>query len=180
MSERKLVVVKDNVILHELGGIGGPILTPTRITIDAILKMINNKRHVFECYPNDPRNESLWVELTNANYKSNNFNKAASDEKIPEEHKEVQEPVNSKDEIQNNQDSTPVDPEVPTTDVDASNDDGVISENENEDVHQDSTPVDPEVPTTDVDVSNDESVPQETPVKETKTSNSNKKNKKNK
>ena len=176
MSERKLVVVKDNVILHELGGIGGPILTPTRITIDAILKMINNKRHVFECYPNDPRNESLWVELTNANYKSNNFNKAASDEKIPEEHKEVQEPVNSKDEIQNNQDSTPVDPEVPTTDVDASNDDGVISENENEDVHQDNSTKEDSSEET----SNDEPVPQETPVKETKTSNSNKKNKKNK
>ena len=76
MAERKLVVVKDNGILHELGGIGGPILTPTRIPIESILKMINNKRHVFECYPNDPRNESLWVELTNANYKSNNFNKA--------------------------------------------------------------------------------------------------------
>lgn len=75
MAERKLVVVKDNGILHELGGIGGPILTPTRIPIDNILKMINNKRHVFECYPNDPRNESLWVELTNANYKSDNFNK---------------------------------------------------------------------------------------------------------
>lgn len=176
MSERKLVVVKDNVILHELGGIGGPILTPTRITIDAILKMINNKRHVFECYPNDPRNESLWVELTNANYKSNNFNKAASDEKIPEEYKEVQKPVNSKDEIQNNQDSTPVDPEVQTTDVDASNDDGVISENENEDVHQDNSTKEDSSEGT----SNDEPVPQETPVKETKTSNSNKKNKKNK
>lgn len=76
MAERKLVVVKDSGILHELGGIGGPILTPTRIPIEIILKMINNKRNVFECYPNDPRNESLWVKLTNANYKSSNFNKA--------------------------------------------------------------------------------------------------------
>ena len=75
MAERKLVVVHDSGILQELGGIGGPITTPTRIPIDAILKMINNKRHVYECYPNDPRNPDLRVQLTQANYKSDNFKK---------------------------------------------------------------------------------------------------------
>lgn len=84
MVERKLVVVKDACILPELGGIGGPILAPTRIPLDAILKMINNKRHVYECYPNDPRNEDLRVLLDQSNYKANNFENKGVTAPVPE------------------------------------------------------------------------------------------------
>lgn len=91
MAERKLVVVTDTGILHELGGIGGPICAPTRIPIPTILKMINNQRHVYECNPLDPRNPEMRVRLTQENYKSNNFGK--SQPVVTEEDKPVTQTV---------------------------------------------------------------------------------------
>ena len=110
MAERKLVIVNDNGILHELGGIGGPICTPTRIPIDAILKMINNKRHVFECDPSDPRNTERQVRLTQANYKSDNFGTKSYTEEAT---KETEQNV----EVPGDVSAKPVEPGTKTTEV---------------------------------------------------------------
>ena len=73
MANRKLVVVPDKGVLPELNRINGPILAPTRITLDTIQKMLTNGRRVFECCPTDPRNEDLRIQLTLENYKNDNF-----------------------------------------------------------------------------------------------------------
>ena len=78
MANRKLVVVPDKGVLPELNRINGPILAPTRITLDTIQKMLTNGRRVFECCPTDPRNEDLRIQLTLENYKNDNFTTGAA------------------------------------------------------------------------------------------------------
>ena len=101
MANRKLVVVPDKGVLPELNRINGPILAPTRITLDTIQKMLTNGRRVFECCPTDPRNEDLRIQLTLENYKNDNFATGAAPQQpvtppvtdVPPVEPPVQEPT---------------------------------------------------------------------------------------
>jgi hypothetical protein len=70
MTVRKLVTVQANGPIRELQGIAGPIKKPTRIPLNAIVKMVTNGKLVFEHDPEDP---SKKVRLTIANVKATNF-----------------------------------------------------------------------------------------------------------
>lgn len=85
---RKLVVVRDAGSLPELGGISGPLSTPTKITMTAIRKMITNGRTVFECDPADPRNKDKMIRLDLVNVNEIHFGKEQS-----EPDKKVEEPA---------------------------------------------------------------------------------------
>lgn len=80
MVERKLVAVYDNCVLPELGGIDGPV-SPSKITMDAILKMVMAGRTVYECDPANPAAVERRVRLTLENVKSVNFGSAAAEPK---------------------------------------------------------------------------------------------------
>lgn len=69
-SDKKLVVVLDGGTIPELNYICGPILNPCKLPIEAIQKLVINKRTVFECNPNNP---SERIQLTTRNVKKNNF-----------------------------------------------------------------------------------------------------------
>jgi len=69
-SDRKLVVVMNGGVIPELGYLCGPILSPSLIRIDAIVRMIANGKEVYECNPN---NTSERVRLRMRNVKANNF-----------------------------------------------------------------------------------------------------------
>ena len=124
MSERKLVIIKDHGIIPELGSIGGPVLTPTRIPIKTIGCMLTKGRDVWECCPIDPRNEELHVKLTLSNYRDDNFNAGSQKPEsadtnetpveVPETPVEPDAPVEDKKE----EDSEEKSPEEPVESVD--------------------------------------------------------------
>lgn len=92
MAERKLVIVKTTGMLPEIN-LYGPILTPTKLPIDNIIKMISNGKSVYECYPNDPSDKDKRVKLTLDNVKKNNFTGVPiKEESKVEEKKPVEEP----------------------------------------------------------------------------------------
>ena len=93
MAERKLVIVKTSGMLPEIN-LYGPILTPTKLPIDSIIKMVSNGKSVYECYPNDPSDKSKRVKLTLDNIKKNNFTGVPSNE----EPKKVETPAPVKEE----------------------------------------------------------------------------------
>lgn len=68
--ERKSVVVNDNIIMPELDNITGPIVTPTKIPIEKIKKMLVHNRTVFECNPKNPEQR---VRLGFQNLYTDNF-----------------------------------------------------------------------------------------------------------
>lgn len=78
MAHRKLVVVHDRCVLPELGGISGPIVTPSKIPVDTIAKMVLQMRTVYECDPKDPGNVEKRVRLTTDNVKKANFGETAT------------------------------------------------------------------------------------------------------
>ena len=70
--DRKLVTVNYNGPIIELGSICGPISTPSQLTIDAISRLVLNKKEVWEYNPNNKREK---VRLTFSNLNKDNFNK---------------------------------------------------------------------------------------------------------
>jgi hypothetical protein len=70
MVKRKLVTVADFGPIMELDGIGGPLRTPTNITLSAICQMVVNGKTVFE---HNPANVKEKVRLTLSNVKADNF-----------------------------------------------------------------------------------------------------------
>lgn len=70
--KKKLVTVNTSGLINELvGGICGPILTPTLISINTIYAMISNGKKVYEV---NPSNRKQTILLTKSNYKTDNFN----------------------------------------------------------------------------------------------------------
>jgi ribosomal protein L12E/L44/L45/RPP1/RPP2 len=70
MEQQKLVTVESNGTIIELGGISGPIFSPTLIPISTIVRMINSHRKVMEV---NPKNTDEKVRLTLKNVRSVNF-----------------------------------------------------------------------------------------------------------
>jgi hypothetical protein len=79
MVKRKLVTVADFGPLQEIGGIGGPLRTPTNIALNAICQMVVNGKTVFE---HNPSNVKEKVRLTLSNVKSDNFVKSEDGEPV--------------------------------------------------------------------------------------------------
>ena len=106
MDKRKLVVVKESGAISELGFISGPILTPTKIGIKDIIKMVTNGRKVFECNPANPSEE---VELDVTNVKKDNFvNTSTKEPTKVETPAEPKAPVvDEKPEVETSVDDTP-------------------------------------------------------------------------
>lgn len=67
---QKYVTIESKGIISELGGISGPILHPTFIDLDIIVRMVNTRKKVYEV---NPSNTSEKVLLTLSNVKANNF-----------------------------------------------------------------------------------------------------------
>ena len=96
---RKSVIVKDNVVLTEIGNITGPILTPTKMPIEDIKKMVVKNRSVFECNVKDP---SQQVRLGLGNLYTDNFAVGGDDgepenPQSPDPQPQVQQPTNNND-----------------------------------------------------------------------------------
>lgn len=70
MKKNKLVVVDTVGSLRELGGISGPIVSPTRIDVDVLQKMVLNQKIVYEV---NPYNKNDRVLLTLGNVTRVNF-----------------------------------------------------------------------------------------------------------
>ena len=83
--KRKLVVVMNPGPLPELGGIGGPITTPTNVTMQAIQKMIMNGKTVYACDPTCPRDASKRVLLDIGNFNNDVFCKDGAENRDIEE-----------------------------------------------------------------------------------------------
>lgn len=66
----KLVIIKTNSIIPELGGIRGPINRPTLLTYDTIYKLLNRGVSVYEV---NKRNPTEKVRLTRENVNKTNF-----------------------------------------------------------------------------------------------------------
>lgn len=67
---KKLIIVKNSVILPELGGINGPILRPEKVELSDIYQMINRRLSVYEV---NPKNHSETIKLTRENANKQNF-----------------------------------------------------------------------------------------------------------
>lgn len=101
MSERKLIVIKTGGLLPEMGNIFGPIHVPTRVPLNTIKQLVDNRRIVYECYPNDPDNVEKRILLTPENALTRNFGKDVKKQepdKTPEAPKPEQKPVDTKPE----------------------------------------------------------------------------------
>ena len=73
VEETKLVIIRGSGNIRELGNICAPVLTPQRVALSKIAKIISGGRVVMEVNP-DNRNE--MVKLTISNLRQNNFPKA--------------------------------------------------------------------------------------------------------
>lgn len=69
MASKLCVILTDGPIA-QLGGIRGPITTPTRIDVSAIISMVNSGMAVYEV---NPRKHTEKKRLTFANINTNNF-----------------------------------------------------------------------------------------------------------
>lgn len=91
----KLVTIESNGPIKAMGGISGPIKTPTSVSITTIVSLINDNIVVYEV---NPRNYSEKVRLTRLNINSINF-KTITKEKIDNNKKiikkNIQERVNN-------------------------------------------------------------------------------------
>ena len=93
MTERKLVVIKSSGLLPELNGIQGPVMVPTRVPVETLVKLVLNHRSVFECYPNNPNDVSKRIKLTMESVKKVNFGPRAG-----QDIKDGPDPVSKKEE----------------------------------------------------------------------------------
>ena len=72
MTDEKLVIIKASCIIPELGGISGPVTTPTSLPVKKILQLINGHKLVYEV---NPANYKETVKLTIRNVREVNFKK---------------------------------------------------------------------------------------------------------
>ena len=68
--KRKLCIVKTNGPIVEMGNINGPVLTPCRINLDVLARMVGNGKVIYEI---NPKNQDEQVKLTVHNVLSDNF-----------------------------------------------------------------------------------------------------------
>ena len=79
--EKKLVTINTSGPIRELaGGIIGPVLTPTYISIKTIYSMISGGKKIFEV---NPKNRKQTILLNKENYKKDNFNTENRSDIIP-------------------------------------------------------------------------------------------------
>ena len=70
MAMTKLVVIESPGKIAALGGIVGPIRTPSKISTDVLIGLVNDGKIVYEL---NPANHSERVRLTRMNMFTNNF-----------------------------------------------------------------------------------------------------------
>ena len=70
IEQTKLVIIKYNGNIPELGGIAGPVLNPTNIPMSILNKLIMAKRGVYEVNPN---NHKEMIPLSAKNIRLDNF-----------------------------------------------------------------------------------------------------------
>jgi len=78
-ENKKLVIIKTNTVIPELGGIQGPVLSPFYLPEDKLLRLLAAHRGVYEVNP-DNRNE--MVRLTIKNLRTKNFAPAPQTVKV--------------------------------------------------------------------------------------------------
>ena len=66
----KLVTIESIGKIHSLGGLNGPITTPTKIKIETIIELINSGKVVYEVNPTNLKDK---IRLTRLNVYKNNF-----------------------------------------------------------------------------------------------------------
>lgn len=71
-NEAKLVIIKSTGKIPQLGGMIGPLLTPTKMDISVIISLINGGKIVYEV---NPANKSEMVRLDRLNVRKTNFAK---------------------------------------------------------------------------------------------------------
>lgn len=78
---KKMVVIKSSGVIPSLGGISGPITSPTWIATPDVIRLINDGAVVYEVNPSNP---AETVKLNRLNVSTNNFKEAviASKNKI--------------------------------------------------------------------------------------------------
>ena len=70
--KKKLVTINTAGPINELaGGIWGPILTPTQISVNTISAMLSSGKKVFEV---NPKNKNQTILLNKSNFNKDNFN----------------------------------------------------------------------------------------------------------
>lgn len=67
---QKLVVIETIGTINELGGISGPVLNPSLQPISTLVRMVYNRKKVYEVNPNNYNDRVL---LTLKNVRANNF-----------------------------------------------------------------------------------------------------------
>lgn len=80
MIQSKLVTIETAGKLPVLGGIRGPIHTPTRLSVDIIIQLLNTGKIVMEV---NPANYNEKIRLTRLNLLSQNFTKPSTVNKSP-------------------------------------------------------------------------------------------------
>ena len=86
--KKKLVTINTAGLIKELaGGICGPVLTPTYISIDSIYRMISGGKKVIEV---NPKNRKQTLVLDKFNYKADNFNTVDRSDIVPKLMEEAQ------------------------------------------------------------------------------------------
>lgn len=126
--KRKLVVVMNPGPLPELGGIGGPITTPTNVTMQAIQKMIMNGKTVYACDPTCPRDASKRVLLDIGNFNNDVFCKDGAENRDIEE-MEKSTPDTALDDMQAESDTAQTDATNETSEKNDVDPEGVIQDN---------------------------------------------------
>lgn len=69
-EKQKLIVIEWDGTIGELGGISGPVLNPTLQPMSVIIKMVYNRKNVYEVNPNDYSDRVL---LNLRNVREDNF-----------------------------------------------------------------------------------------------------------
>lgn len=98
-EETKLVIIKDGGPIRSLGGISGPILSPTRITIPVIVDLINQGKHVFEVNPLDKK-QAVQLNRLNVyrtNFKPRLLKKPSKDVSVAQKKEEISTTVRAED-----------------------------------------------------------------------------------
>jgi hypothetical protein len=114
---RKLCIIKTNGPIPELGYITGPVLTPCKIRMSDLRRLVGNGKAVYEL---NPKNPEEIVKLTVQNIERDNFapinnmiNNAA--QKPAEEPKKEEVPVTPVSHDANTKKTTVTDSETKTT-----------------------------------------------------------------
>ena len=85
----KLVTIESSGPIRAMGGISGPIKTPTSLSTAAIISLINDNMVVYEV---NPKNYNEKIRLTRLNINSDNF-KTVTKEKIDNNKKVIKKNI---------------------------------------------------------------------------------------